>query len=157
MVRGGVDHQSQAGSHPGVGQVGCLIQGHSGRLERLSPLCRPFHRRPRAGGSPEGICQQPEHRRCSRYKLSVEVNHPQEVLQLLDGIGPGVGGDGGHSARQWCDAAGGDSVAQEFDVGLPKLALLRVGGQAGRPEAGESLLQVTVVVFLGLAKYQDVV
>jgi len=48
-------------------------------------------------------------------------------------------------------------VAQELDAGLPEHALLRVGGQAGCPEAGERLLQVPVVVLLGFAEHQDVV
>ena len=67
-----------------------------------------------------------------------------------------MGGDGRHSAW-WCNATGGDDVAQELDAGLPELALLRVGGQAGCSEEGERLLQVPAVVLLGLAELQDVV
>jgi len=43
----------------------------------------------------------------------------------------------------------GNGVVQELDAGFPKLALLCVCCQAGRPEVAEGLLQVSAVVLCG--------
>ncbi len=92
-------------------------------------------RKSRAPSPPHSkIRPQKRNKKSNNDPYYVKVYHSQEVLQLLDVVGAGVGGDGRHSARKWCDAAGGYGVAQELDAGLPELTLLRVGRQAGRPE-----------------------
>jgi hypothetical protein len=67
---------------------------------------------------------------CPWHKPPVEVHHSQEILQLLDVGRGGVFCDGLHPPGERLDAAGGDAVSQEIQLGFPELTLLRVGRQA---------------------------
>ena len=80
-----------------------------------------------------------------RREAHVEVDNPQEVLQLLGVVGAGLLLDGLYPVREGGDATTGHFVAQEVDGGLHKLTLLR------KPhffEAGKHFRQVTAVLLL---------
>ena len=65
-----------------------------------------------------------------RDEFSVEVDKSQELLQLMDSVGEGVPGNGGHL------------VAQEIYGALGELALADAEDQVGSFEAGKNLVKV---------------
>ena len=56
----------------------------------------------------------------------VEIDYSKELLQLGDGVGEWVLGDGGNLVHQGSQTRGRDGVAHELHYWLSKLALLDV-------------------------------
>ena len=91
------------------------------------------------------------------HEAMIEVNAPQELLQLLLGGWARHANNGLHLGGKRDHASFGDSVAKELDGGRAEDALLLVDSEARLLEDSENVLQMLGVEFWRGARHQYII